>query len=128
MTPKTLAKKIAELALSKKASQVVIMDLRKLTDITDYFVICSGDSDIQVKAIADAIIDGTEKKGIDVWHKEGISQRQWILLDFVDVVTHIFHKDARKYYGLEKLWSDAKIEAIEDKPKKVKPKAKSKKK
>lgn len=128
MTPRTLAKKIAELALSKKASQVVIMDLRKLTDITDYFVICSGDSDIQVKAIADAIIDGTEKKGIDVWHKEGISQRQWILLDFVDVVTHVFHKDARKYYGLEKLWSDAKIEAIEDKPKKAKPKAKSKKK
>lgn len=128
MTPRTLAKKIAELALSKKASQVVIMDLRKLTDITDYFVICSGDSDIQVKAIADAIIDGTEKKGIDVWHKEGISQRQWILLDFVDVVTHVFHKDARKYYGLEKLWSDAKIEAIDDKPKKVKTKAKLKKK
>ncbi len=117
MIPKTLAKKIAALALTKKASRVVIMDLRKLTDMTDFFVVCSGDSDVQVKAIADAIIDGTENAGIDVWHKEGLSQRQWILLDYVDVVVHVFHKEARKYYALEKLWGDAKFEEIQDEPK-----------
>jgi ribosome-associated protein len=128
LTPKTLAKKIAALALTKKASRVVIMDLRKLTDITDFFVVCSGDSDVQVKAIADAIIDGTENAGIDVWHKEGLSQRQWILLDYVDVVVHVFHKEARKYYALEKLWGDAKFEEIQDKPKVKKAKQVSKKK
>jgi ribosome-associated protein len=117
LIPKTIAKKIAALALTKKAAQVVIMDLRKLTDMTDFFVVCSGDSDVQVKAIADAIIDGTEKDGIDVWHKEGISQRQWVLLDYVDVVVHVFHKEARKFYGLEKLWGDAKFEEIQDEPK-----------
>jgi len=128
LTPKTLAKKIAALALTKKASRVVIMDLRKLTDITDFFVVCSGDSDVQVKAIADAIIDGTENAGIDVWHKEGLSQRQWILLDYVDVVVHVFHKEARKYYGLEKLWGDAKFEEIQDEPKVKKAKQVPKKK
>ena len=128
MITKTLAKKIAALALTKKAAHVVIMDLRKLTDMTDYFVVCSGDSDIQVKAISDAILDGTEKIGVNVWHKEGISQRQWILLDFVDVVTHVFHKDARIYYGLDKLWGDAKIEEVLDKPKVKNTKPKSRKK
>jgi ribosome-associated protein len=127
LTPKTLAKKIAALALTKKAADVVLMDLRKLTDMTDFFVVCSGDSDVQVKAIADAIIDGTEKSGIDVWHKEGISQRQWVLLDYVDVVVHVFHKEARKFYGLEKLWGDAKFEEIMDEQK-VKAKKVAKKK
>lgn len=115
MTPKTLAKKIATLALTKKASNVMIMDLRKLTDMTDFFVVCSADSDTQVKAIADAIADGTEKLGSSPWHEEGISNRQWVLLDFVDVVTHVFHKEARRFYSLEKLWGDAKIETVEDK-------------
>ena len=117
MRPKNLAKKIAQLAYTKKAQQVVIVNLRGLTDIADFFVICSGDSDVQVKAIADAIVDGTEKIGVPPWHTEGISQKQWILLDYVDVVAHIFHRDVRKFYGIEKLWGDAKIEVVEDKPK-----------
>ncbi len=116
MTTKTLAKKIAQLTLTKKASNVTILDLRKLTDMTDFFVVCSGDSDVQVKAIADAVIDGAEQLNEPTWHKEGFSQRQWILLDYVDVVVHIFHKEMRKYYALEKLWGDAKIEEITDKP------------
>jgi ribosome-associated protein len=116
LTPRTIAKKIAALALTKKAAGVLIMDLRKLTDMTDFFVVCSGDSDVQVKAIADEIVDGTEKAGIDIWHKEGMSERQWVLLDYVDVVVHVFHKEARKFYGLEKLWGDAKIEEILDEP------------
>ncbi len=114
MGPKTLAKKIATLALTKKAHDVIIMDLRKLTDMTDYFVICSADSDTQVKAIADTVVDGTELLGESVWHDEGGSQRQWVLLDYVDVVVHVFHKEIRKYYNLEKLWGDAKVEKIID--------------
>lgn len=117
MRTKTFAKRIAGLSLSKKASDVIIMDVRDVTDVADFFVVCSGDSDIQVKAIADAIMDGTETLGVNVWHKEGINNKQWIALDYVDVVVHIFLKDVRKHYALEKLWGDAKIEAVEDKPK-----------
>jgi len=129
LTPRILAKKIAAFALTKKASDVVIMDLRKVTDMTDFFVVCSADSDVQVKAVADAIIDGTETIGESTWHKEGLSQRQWILLDYVDVVVHVFHIEARRFYGLEKLWGDAKIEQVEDVPevKKLRKKATKKK-
>lgn len=121
MTPKTLAKKIAQLTLTKKAANVVILDLRKITDIADFFVICSADSDTQVKAIADAVVEGTEKLGARVWREEGMSQRKWVLLDYVDIVVHIFHREARRFYGLEKLWGDAKSETVEDKPVEWKP-------
>lgn len=114
MTPKTLAKKIARLTLTKKANNVVLMDLRKLTDVTDFFVISSADSDVQVKAIADAVADGMDELGVPIWHREGLSQRQWILLDYVDVVVHVFHKDVRSFYALEKLWGDAVVEKVED--------------
>lgn len=90
------------------------MDLRKLTDMADYFVVCSADSDIQVKAIADAVMDGTEKLGVPIWHSEGISHRQWVLLDYVDVVVHIFHKEVRRFYNLERLWGDSVIERVEE--------------
>ena len=116
MQTKALAKKIAQLALTKKASDVVVMDLRTLTDMTDFFVICSGDADVQVKAIADAIIDGTSSLGVNAWHREGLSQRQWVLLDYVDIVVHIFVKESREFYNLEKIWGDAKTELVVDKP------------
>lgn len=116
MTPKTLANKIAHLALTKKANDVTILDLRKLTDMTDFFVICSADSDVQVKAVSDAIVEGTDKLGIAAWHSEGVTQRQWILIDYVDVVVHVFHREARRYYALEKLWGDAKSEVVKDAP------------
>lgn len=116
MTPRTLARKIARLALTKKASDVTIMDLRKLTDVADFFVVCSADSDVQVKAIADAVAEGTERLGTQPWHSEGLSHRQWILLDYVDVVIHIFHREMRAFYGLEKLWGDAKSEIVTDEP------------
>ena len=114
MTAKTLAKKIAQFALSKKAHEIRILDLRKLTDMADFFIVCSGDSDVQVKAIADAVTEGTEIMGVEVWHREGLTQRQWVLLDYVDVVVHVFHKEARRFYGLEKLWGDAKVEEIKE--------------
>ena len=119
MTARNLAKKIAQFALGKKAHAVTIMDLRKVTDMADFFVVCSADSDVQVKAVADAVAIGTDELGISPWHREGLSQRQWVLLDYVDVVVHIFHKETRKFYGIEKLWGDAKVELVEDTPKKV---------
>lgn len=121
MTSKTLAKKIAQFALTKKAHAVTVMDLRKVTDMADFFVVCSADSDVQVKAVADAVSDGTDSIGVSPWHREGLSQRQWILLDYVDVVVHIFHKEMRKFYAIEKLWGDAKIEVVEDAPAAKKP-------
>ncbi len=114
LTPKTAAKKIAQLSLTKKAYDVLIMDLRKLTTITDYFVVCTADSDTQVKAVADAISEGMTKLGDRPWHEEGYTNRSWILLDFVDVVVHVFHKDVRKFYNLERLWGDAPIEHVGD--------------
>ncbi|MDE3058624.1 MAG: ribosome silencing factor [Bacteroidota bacterium] len=116
MTSKTLAKNAAKLALSKKAFDVVILDLRTLTSMADFFVICSADSDTQVRAIADAVQDGMKKKGESMWHSEGKSDSQWMLLDFVNVVVHVFHKNTRAFYNLEKLWGDAPAEQVEDKP------------
>jgi ribosome-associated protein len=126
VTPKTLAKKLAQFALTKKAHNVALMDMRKLTDMADFFVVCSGDSEVQVKAIADAILDNTGQIGIEAWHREGTTQRQWMLLDYVDVVVHVFHKEIRRFYGLEKLWGDAKIQTISDEPPKPKPAVKPK--
>jgi ribosome-associated protein len=109
-----LAKKIALFALSKKASDVVMMDLRKLTAPSDFFVVCSADSDTQVKAIADAVRDGTERIGVMLWHSEGFRALTWVLLDYVDVVVHVFKKEARSFYNLERLWSDAKFVQVYD--------------
>ncbi|MCL5268450.1 MAG: ribosome silencing factor [Bacteroidetes bacterium] len=111
---KTLQRQIAELALSKKAKDVAIMDLRELTSMTDYFVVCTGESETQVKAIADAVMTGMQEVGEKAWHVEGLQNLHWVLLDYVDVVVHVFHKDARVFYGLEKLWGDAKIQKIID--------------
>ena len=111
MRPLALARAIARLALTKKAENVVLLDLRGLTSMADYFVVCSADSDIQVNAIARAVEDGMESDGISAWHSEKGSGN-WVLLDYVDVVLHIFHKHARQFYSLEKLWGDAKISAV----------------
>jgi ribosome-associated protein len=110
-----LAQAVARLTLEKKASDVVVMDLRGLSSVTDYFVVCSGDSDVQIRAIAEAVDDGMEEKGTGAWHKE-IGSPNWMIIDFVDVVLHIFHKNTRSFYNLERLWGDAKITRVEDKP------------
>ncbi|MBI5472152.1 MAG: ribosome silencing factor [Ignavibacteriae bacterium] len=115
MKSSTLATAVANLALTKKAHNVVVMDLRPLTSMTDYFVICSADSESQIKAIADAVLEGTEKRGVAPWHKETGSPN-WNLLDYSDVVLHIFHKNTRGYYNLEKLWGDAKTKTVVDEP------------
>ncbi|HAX48310.1 MAG TPA: ribosome silencing factor [Bacteroidetes bacterium] len=111
---KTLAFKLAELALTKKADDIKILDLRKITTIADFFVICTAHSEPQVKAVADAILEGAKKDGETVWHKEGTNMKSWVLLDFVDVVVHVFLKDTRAFYSLEKLWGDAEITEVTD--------------
>lgn len=126
MTSKNLATVIAKAALSKKANDVTIMDLRKLTTMTDFFVVSSVDSDTQARAVADAIKNITLEKGEAGVRKEGYSEGRWVLLDYVDVVAHVFHKDAREFYNLEKLWGDAKFEYVNDEPvKKAKTKSKA---
>lgn len=100
------------------------MDLREITSMTDFFVVCSGDSDIQVNAIADGVDEGLEKQGARPWHREAGSTN-WILLDYVDVVLHVFHKHTRAFYSLEKLWGDAKIQRLSDEAPKVRRKAPS---
>lgn len=114
MESKELAQRISQLALDKKGNDIIILDLKKLSDVTDYFVIVSCESDIHVKTIANFIEDELKKEKIRVWHKEGYSKLNWVLLDYIDVVTHIFRPDTREYYGLEKLWADAKITRVED--------------
>lgn len=114
MDSKTLAFKLAELALTKKADDIKILDLRKITTIADFFVICTAHSEPQVKAVADAILEGAKKDGETVWHKEGTNMKSWVLLDFVDVVVHVFLKDTRAFYSLEKLWGDAEITEVTD--------------
>jgi ribosome-associated protein len=114
LTSHELAQSAAQLALSKKAHDVSILNLSELSDVTDYFVVCTGDSDTHVKAIADAIDDGARELDSRVWRREGYANLQWVLLDFVDVVVHVFQRRVREYYDLERLWGDAKIERVTD--------------
>jgi ribosome-associated protein len=97
----------AEAAASKKAEQMVGLDLEGLEGVTDYFLICSGASEPQVKAIAEAVEDKLRALGARPWHVEAQSRR-WILLDYVNVVVHVFHEKTREYYLLERLWGDAR--------------------
>lgn len=110
----TLANKIAELIFNKKGYDVRILDLKEVASFADYFVICSADSDTQVKAIADEVDKTLRDQGMKSWHKEGYKALNWVLLDYVDVVVHIFKKDMREFYNLEKLWGDAPVIDVED--------------
>jgi len=113
LTSHEIAQLIAKAADAKKAEDITILDMRKVAGFTDYFVICHGTSDIQVKAISDAIEDELLIHKLKYWHREGYTNRQWILLDYIDVVCHIFNKTQREFYNLEKLWADAGKEKIE---------------
>ncbi len=103
----SLMKIAAEAALSKKAEQIVGLDLSALEGVADYFLICSGSSEPQVKAISEAIEEKLRLAGARAWHVEGRESRRWVLMDYVDVVIHVFHEKTREYYLLERLWGDA---------------------
>lgn len=102
------ARAIAWASLEKKASNVLILHVAKLTSVADYLVICSGESERQVKAIADNIDAALSSQRQHPLSIEGTGTAQWILMDFGDVVTHVFRSDIRDHYGLERLWRDAK--------------------
>jgi len=90
----------------------MIIDLRKLSAPTDYFVIASGSGERHVKAIADGIVEEMGKRGVRAWHVEGRSARRWILIDYVNVVVHVFNGETRRFYSLETLWGDAPSERV----------------
>ncbi len=103
-----LARAAVDIASDKKASDVILLDIRDVTTIADYFVICSGNNPRQIRAIADAIDEQLGEQGANLLHREGVAESGWILLDFGDVIVHIFGPREREYYRLERLWSEAK--------------------
>lgn len=105
----TLCNAIVEGMQENKAKDIVVLDLRKVMNaVTDFFVICSGESNVQVEGINNAVVRHTRKELQErPWHQEGKTNAEWILLDYVNVVAHIFYKDARSFYDLEDLWADA---------------------
>ena len=111
---RALARDIAQLALTKKAFDVVIMDVREVSSVTDFFVIASGATDIQVRAIGRAIDDGMRARKVKPIHSEGEGACTWLLLDYFDVVVHVMQPRVRDYYNLEGLWADAPREEVTD--------------
>ena len=112
----TLSDVIVKGMQEKKASDIIVMDLRKIKNaVADFFVICSGNSDKQLDAISDSI-DAEVFKNFqeNPWHTEGKNNKEWMLLDYINVVAHVFRKDRRAYYALERLWGDADITEVEN--------------
>ena len=109
-----LAENLAKAALERKANDIVILDLKGLSAVTDYFVICSGTSDTHAEGIANIIEEKLEEQNIKLWHREGGKNSTWILLDYIDAIVHIFTQEAREFYGLERLWGDAPRSEIID--------------
>jgi ribosome-associated protein len=111
----TLSDVIVKGMQEKKASDIVVMDLRKIKNaVADFFVICSGNSDKQLDAISDSIDAEVFKKFQEnPWHTEGKNNKEWMLLDYINVVAHVFRKDRREFYSLERLWGDADITEID---------------
>jgi ribosome-associated protein len=102
-----LAQRAAQIAIDNKAQDVVILDLRGVSDMTDFFIVASGTSDTAVRSIGQHVVEEMKKEGSPAHHVEGLEKGRWVLLDFVDFVVHIFHPTLRNFYQLERLWSDA---------------------
>ena len=102
-----------ELASDRKAQEMLVLDLRGISNATDYFFVVSGTSDTHVKSIADHIIDELKKEGVRPAHVEGLRTGRWVLVDYIDFVIHVFHPAAREFYQLERLWGDAPAHTIE---------------
>ena len=114
----TLADLVIRGMQDKKASDIVVLNLKVLKNaVADYFIICSANSDTQLDAVARSVEEEIEKvTGESPWQTEGRTNREWVLLDYVDVVVHVFLRDRRKFYALEELWGDADISYIESEP------------
>lgn len=114
MDSKKFALIISDLILNKKGYDIKILEIKKISTVADYFVICSADSDRQVKAIADEVEDKLRENGIKCSHREGYESLTWVILDYFDVMVHVFKAEARTFYNLEKLWGDAPIVDVND--------------
>ena len=108
-----LAQIAVEAIQSKKGYDIVIMDMRAVSGVADLFIICSGSSELQIKAIIEAVRMGIKEQAQELpWHTEGTGSMQWVLLDYVDLVVHVFNEEKRAFYDLERLWGDAPKEEI----------------
>ena len=114
MQSQQLADRIARLIVEKKGIDIIIMNLKKITTMADYFIVATAESDVQAKAIVKHIEEKLADESLQPWHMEGLASLTWVLLDFVDVVVHIFQPETRDFYGLERLWGDADIREIKD--------------
>ncbi len=114
----TLADVVVRGMQDRKASDIVVLNLKHLQNaVADYFIICSANSDTQLDAIARSVEEEVEKTSGEMpWQTEGRTNREWVLLDYVDVVVHVFLRDRRKFYSLEELWGDAEIKYVEEEP------------
>jgi ribosome-associated protein len=114
LAPEALANRIAEIASDRKATDIRILDLRGIVSYTDYFVICSGNTERQTKAIHDAIYEQLKKEHALLPRRvEGDRESRWVLMDYLDCVAHIFTPEARSYYRLEQLWGEAPVREVE---------------
>jgi ribosome-associated protein len=102
-----------ELAADRKGSDLLVLDLRGISNATDYFFLVSGTSDIHVRSIAEHIMEDLKKEGVRPSHIEGLRMGRWVLLDYIDFVVHVFHPSAREFYQLERLWGDAPAHSLE---------------
>jgi ribosome-associated protein len=107
METKQLVYTAAKAADDKKAQDIIVLNMEGVSLIADYFIICHGNSEKQVQAIAEEVKDKAQENGILIKRLEGKDEARWILVDLGGVIVHIFHKDERSYYNLEKLWGDA---------------------
>lgn len=108
-----LATHAVDAMLDKKAHDVVVIDLRGVNGVAEFFVIGTGDSDLQIRAIANSVRDRIREACDErVWHKEGLDHLKWVLLDYVDLVVHIFSREKREHYDLERLWGEAPAERV----------------
>ncbi|BDG61459.1 ribosome silencing factor [Caldinitratiruptor microaerophilus] len=109
MTSTQLAQHVAQLLEDRKAQRVQILDIRKLSSVADFFVVCSGATPIQVRALADHVEEKLAEMGVRPHHTEGYRLGRWVLMDYGDVVVHILRNEERDFYSLERLWGDAPL-------------------
>ena len=105
-----LAQRAAAILIDRKANDVVLLSLKGVSDMTDYFLIASGTSDTHVRSLGNSVMEDLKKQvGQTAHHVEGLSQGRWVLLDYVDFVVHVFHPTLRNFYQIERLWADAQV-------------------
>lgn len=109
MTPEQAAKLAVEAALDRKAGELKLLRVTELTTLADYYVICTGTSNTQMKAIAESVEHALEDRGMPPLHTEGYGSASWVLIDFGCVIVHVFNRDVRDFYALERLWGDAEV-------------------